>query len=83
MTFTHQLTLSRTCEATAVLEVYALHTHGEYELVDGTCGRGKEGRRRVMCEGKVERGRRTKVRNEGRRAAAVKTYFTYDHVGIS
>ena len=43
MTITHPLTLSRTCEALAELEVHGLHAVGEHDLVDGTCGReGKE-----------------------------------------
>ena len=54
---THPLTLSRTCEALAVVEVHGLHAFGEYDLVDGTCGR----------EGEV-RERKT-VRKEGRTAA--------------
>ena len=36
---THPLTLSRTCEALAPLEVHGLHAVGEHELVDSTCGR--------------------------------------------
>ena len=43
MTFTHPLTLSRTCEAIAEAEVHLLHAHGEHDLVDSACGReGKE-----------------------------------------
>ena len=37
------LTLSRTCEARAAVEVHGLHAFGEHDLVDGTCGR--EGQR--------------------------------------
>ena len=56
LTITHLLFLSRTCEAPAVAEVHGLHAFGEYDLVDGTCGReGDE--------------KRNKLRNEGRRAA--------------
>ena len=37
---------SRTCEATAVLEVHTLHALGEHELADVTCEReGKEGKK--------------------------------------
>ena len=46
MTITHPLTLSRTCEARAVLEVHGLHTLGEHDLVDGTCGREGEKRKK-------------------------------------
>ena len=42
-TFTHPLTLSRTCEALTEHKVHFLHALGEHELVDGTCGR--EGQR--------------------------------------
>ena len=38
MTFTHTLTLSRTGEARAPLEVHLLYAHGEHDLVDSTCG---------------------------------------------
>ena len=37
MTFTHPLTLSRTCEAPAVLEVHGLHSFGKLQLGDVTC----------------------------------------------
>ena len=39
MTFTHTLTLSRTGEARAPLEVHGLHAFGEHDLVDSTCGK--------------------------------------------
>ena len=51
------LTLSRTCEALAVVEVHDLHAHGKHELVDGTCG------------GKGEERQKKKVRKEGACAA--------------
>ena len=38
MTLTYPLTLSRTCEAIAVLEVHRLHSFGEYDLVEVTYG---------------------------------------------
>ena len=44
---------------TAASEVHGLHAHGKVQLCDIPCGRGKEGR--------------TRVRNEGRRAAGLKT----------
>ena len=62
MTFTHTLTLSRTCEGLAAAEVHFLHAFGEHDLVDGTCRR----------EGEVRK--RNTVRNEGGRAAGLKTY---------
>ena len=62
LTFTHPLTLSRTCEAVAPIEVHGLHTHGEHDLVDSTCGREGEERKK------------DKVRNEESRAAGLKTY---------
>ena len=47
LTITHPLTLSRTFEAPASLEVHGLHAFGEYDLVDSACGReGGEGGRR-------------------------------------
>ena len=48
------LTLSLTCDARASGKVYALHSFVEYDLVSGTYGRGKEGRRRVKDEGRTE-----------------------------
>ena len=42
MNVTHPCYVSRTCEATAVLEGHALHAFGEHDLVDGTCGREGE-----------------------------------------
>ena len=36
--YTHSLTLSRTCEAPAVVEVNTLHAFRELDLVDSTCG---------------------------------------------
>ena len=39
---THPLTISRTCEAMAPIERHVLHSVGEQELVDGTCGRERE-----------------------------------------
>ena len=49
MTFTHPLTLSRTCEAKAVAEVHGQHAFGEYDLVDGTCERkGKKRKKEKM-----------------------------------
>ena len=51
------LTLSRTCEARAQVEVHILHAVGEHELVDSACGR--EGKER----------KKDKVRNEEARAA--------------
>ena len=51
MTITHPLTPSRTCEARAVVEVHTLHSFGEYDLIDGTCGReGDEKRNKVRNE---------------------------------
>ena len=46
MTFTRPLTLSRTCEALADREVHGLHAFGEHDLVDGTCGREGEERKK-------------------------------------
>ena len=60
MTSTHLLTLSRTGEARAPLEVHGLHAHGEHDLVDSACER----------EGEVRE--RNTVRNEGGRAAGLK-----------
>ena len=63
MTITHLLTLSRTCEALAALEVHGLHSFGEHELVDGACGRegGERGKDKMM--------------NEEACAAGLKTYL--------
>jgi hypothetical protein len=36
MNLTHSLTLSRTCDAFAVVEVHTLHALGEHDLVDST-----------------------------------------------
>ena len=41
---THPLTLSRTFEAPACLEVHGLHAVGEHDLVDSTYGREGEER---------------------------------------
>ena len=49
LTTTHPLTLSRTCEARAACEGHFLHSFVEYDLVDGTCDRGKE-KSRVVNE---------------------------------
>ena len=62
MNLTHSLTLSRTCDAFAAVEVHTLHALGEHDLADVTCGR----------EGK-ERGKE-KIRNEDACAAGLKTY---------
>ena len=62
MATTHPLTVSRTCEAIALLEVHGLHAFGEHDLVDGTCGR----------EGDEKE--KEKVRNEEACAAGRKTY---------
>ena len=44
MTITHPLTVSRTGEAPAKLEVHGLHAHGEHDLVNSAYG--KEGTER-------------------------------------
>ena len=55
LTITHPLNLSRTCEALAVAEVHGLHAFGEYDLVDGPCGReGEERKRRREEKGESE-----------------------------
>ena len=46
-------TLSRTCEALALIEVHGLHAFGEHDLVDSACG----------WEGEVRK--KDKVRSEG------------------
>jgi hypothetical protein len=38
----HPLTFSRTCDVPAAHEIYALHAFGEHDLVDGTCGKGRQ-----------------------------------------
>ena len=40
------LTLSRTGETKARLEIHVLHALGEHDLVDGTCGREGEERKK-------------------------------------
>ena len=46
MNLTHLLTLSRTFQALAEAEVHGLHSFGEHNLVDSTCGReGERGKR--------------------------------------
>ena len=55
------LILSRTCEATALLEVHALHAHGEHELVDGACGR--EGEARKKEKGRMRKRARLSLKN--------------------
>ena len=57
MTITHPLTVSRTCDALAVVEVHGLHAVGEHDLADVTCGREGDERERE------------KVRNEEASAA--------------
>ena len=57
MTITHPLTISRTFEATARLEVHGLHALGEHDLTDITCGWEDEERKK------------NKMRNEEARAA--------------
>ena len=67
------LTLSLTGDGPSRAEGHTLHSFGEYDLVNGTYGRGKEGRRRVNNEGRTEQKvRKTdkseedgQVRNEG------------------
>ena len=61
MNLTHPLTLSRTCEALAEAEVYALHTPGKHDLVD------------LACEGEGKERKKEKMRNEEARAAGLKT----------
>ena len=51
------LTLSRTCDAPAAVEVHTLHALGEHDLVDGACE--KEG----------EETEKDQMRNEEARAA--------------
>ena len=63
-TFTHTLTLSRTCEAPTTHEIHCLHSFGKHELVDGTCG---------WWEGKERK--KEKRRNEETCAAGLKTYL--------
>ena len=63
MTITHTLSLSRTCEATAVREGHGLHAFGKYDLVDSACGREGDEREK------------DKVRNEEACAAGLKTYL--------
>ena len=38
--------LFRTCEVPAAAEVHLLHAFGEHDLVDGTCGRKGEERKK-------------------------------------
>ena len=45
-TFTHSLTLSRTCEGIATHEVHFLHALGEHELANVTCEREGEERKK-------------------------------------
>ena len=44
------LTLSRTCDVLAVAEVHVLHSFGEHDLVDGTCEREGEEKRKDKSE---------------------------------
>ena len=48
------LTLSLTDEARARHKVHGLYTLGKFQLPDVTCGRGTEGRRRMMNVGCTE-----------------------------
>jgi hypothetical protein len=57
MNITHPKNISRTCDALAALEAHCLHTLGEHDLADVTCGREGEGREK------------DKMRNEEARAA--------------
>ena len=57
------LSLCRTCEARAPIERHGLHAFGEYDLIDGACGR--EGEKRE----------KEKMRNEEACAAGLKTYL--------
>ena len=65
MFYVHLDMSSAVNKITAASEVHGLHAFGEYDLVDGTCGR----------EGEVRE--RNTVRNEGRAAAGrLKPYFS-------
>jgi hypothetical protein len=67
----HSLTLSRTCDALALVEEHGLHAHGKVQLGDIPCGERKYG--------KAKRGK-DKLRNEEASAAGRQNVLNkYDH----